>query len=86
MSCLGFHPTVVERPKCKQEAIAAARTAFARCEFDEQGCGSSLRRLRAYRKEWDESRGVWKHRSWRGSDPCLRNLQLEMLADLGVLR
>jgi hypothetical protein len=57
MSCLGFHPTVVERPKCKQEAIAAARTAFARCEFDEQGCGSGLRRLRAYRKEWDESRG-----------------------------
>src|SRR5215213_2860249 len=62
MSCLGFHPTVVERPKCKQEAIAAARTAFARCEFDEQGCGSGLRRLRAYRKEWDESRGVWKDR------------------------
>jgi hypothetical protein len=59
MSCLGFYPTVVERPKCKQEAIAAARTAFARCEFDEQGCGSGLRRLRAYRKEWDESRGVW---------------------------
>src|SRR3712207_6102310 len=44
------------------EAIASARAAFARCQFDEQGCGLGLRRLRAYRKEWDESRGVWKDR------------------------
>jgi hypothetical protein len=70
----------------KLDAIAAARAAFARCQFDEGACDLGLRRLRAYRKEWDESRGVWKHRPWRGSDPCLRNLQLEMLADLGVLR
>jgi hypothetical protein len=27
---------------------------------DEQGCSLGLRRLRAYRKEWDESRGMWK--------------------------
>jgi hypothetical protein len=26
------------------------------------GCSLGLRRLRAYRKEWDESRGVWKDR------------------------
>jgi hypothetical protein len=32
--------------------------AFARCQFDEQGCSLGLRRLRAYRKEWDESRGA----------------------------
>ena len=44
------------------EAIAAARTALARCQFDEQACGLGLKRLRAYRKEWDESRGVWKDR------------------------
>ena len=56
MSRLGFHPTVVERPRSKGETIAAARAAFARCQFDEQGCGLGLRRLRAYRKEWDESR------------------------------
>jgi hypothetical protein len=31
-------------------------------QFDEQGCSLGLRRLRAYRKEWDESRGVWKDR------------------------
>ena len=62
MSSLGFHPTIVERPRNKLEAIAAARTAFARCQFDEAGCSLGLRRLRAYRKEWDESRGVWKDR------------------------
>ena len=48
-----FHPTVVERPRNKLEAIAAARTAFARCQFDEGACGLGLRRLQAYRKEWD---------------------------------
>jgi hypothetical protein len=61
MSSLGFHPTVVERPRNKLEAIAA-RAAFARCQFDEQAWSLGLRRLRAYRKEWDESRGVWKDR------------------------
>jgi hypothetical protein len=62
MSSLGFHPTIVERPRNKGEAIAAARAAIARCQFDEQGCDLALRRLRAYRKERDESRGVWKDR------------------------
>jgi hypothetical protein len=62
MSSLGFHPTIVERPRNKLEAVAAARAAFARCQFDEQGCDLGLRQLRAYRKEWDESRGVWKDR------------------------
>ena len=61
MSSLGFHPTIVERPRNKLEAIAAARAACAR-QFDEQGCSLGLRRLRAYRKEWDEGRGVWKDR------------------------
>jgi hypothetical protein len=48
--------------RSKGEAIAAARAAFARCQFDEQGCGLGLHRLRAYRKEWDEGRGVRKDR------------------------
>src|SRR5215207_8204733 len=43
--------------KNKLEAIAAARAAFARCQFDEESCGLGLLQLRAYRKEWDESRG-----------------------------
>ena len=59
MGGLGFHPTVIERPRNK---LAAARAALARCQFDEEDCGLGLRRLRAYRKEWDEGRGVWKDR------------------------
>ena len=59
MGGLGFHPTVIERPRNK---LAAARAALARCQFDEEDCGLGLRRLRAYRKEWDETRGVWKDR------------------------
>ena len=57
MGGLGFHPTIVERPRDKLEAIAAARAAFARGLFDEGACALGLRRLRAER---DESRGVWK--------------------------
>jgi hypothetical protein len=51
-----------QRPRSKLEAISAARTVFSRCQFDEQGCGLGLKRLRAFRKEWDEDRGVWKDR------------------------
>jgi hypothetical protein len=60
MGGLGLHPTIVERPRDKLEAIAAARAAFARGLFDEGACALGLRRLRAYRTEWNESRGVWK--------------------------
>ena len=62
MGELGFFPTVVERPRNKLEAISVARCAFARCQFDEEACELGLKRLRAYRKEWDDDRGVWKDR------------------------
>jgi hypothetical protein len=61
---LGFYPQVIERPKVKGEAINAARAAFATCQFDEAGCAAGLKRLRTYRKEWDEQRGVWKDRPY----------------------
>jgi hypothetical protein len=35
MGGLGFHSTIIERPRNKLEAIAAARAAFARGLFDE---------------------------------------------------
>ena len=38
MGGLEFHPTIVERPRDKLEAIAAARAAFARGLFDEGAC------------------------------------------------
>jgi hypothetical protein len=82
MGSLGFHPVVAERPRSKPEAIVAARAAFARCQFDEQAYGLGLRRLRAYRKEWAESRGVWKDRprhdeASHGADAFLRLQQLQ---------
>ena len=59
---MGFRPRIVERPANKLEAIDTARAVFPSCDFDEAGCAIGLRRLRHYRKEWDEMRGVWKDR------------------------
>ena len=60
MDGLGFRPNVVGRPALKSESIAAARSKLALSQFDETGCSTGLKRLRAYRKEWDDLRGVWK--------------------------
>lgn len=62
MSDLNFRPVIVKRPENKIEAITIARGKFSSCVFDEQGCSVGLKRLKAYRKEWDEQRGVWKDR------------------------
>ena len=35
---------------------------IARCQFDEGACDHGLHWLQADRKEWDETRGVWKDR------------------------
>lgn len=59
---MGFAPRIVERPADKGEAIEAARNVFSTCDFDEAGCATGLKRLRHYRKEWDEQRGVWRDR------------------------
>lgn len=60
MDGLGFRPNVVDRPNLKSESIAAARTKLSQSQFDEAGCSIGLKRLRSYRKEWDDMRGVWK--------------------------
>ena len=58
----GIRPKIVKRPVNKVEAIGTARAMFPLCQFDEAGCGVGLKRLRAYRKEWDDIRGVWRDR------------------------
>lgn len=60
MEKLNFRPNVVERPSNKVVSINAARTKLAESVFDEAGCSVGLTRLRSYRKEWDDLRGVWK--------------------------
>ncbi len=62
MDRLKFRPKFVERPQSIVEAYGVARSFFARCQFDEGACSEGLKRLKMYRKEWDEHRGVWKDR------------------------
>lgn len=58
----GLDPDIVQRPATKIEAIDAARAIFASVDFDEAGCAAGIKRLRMYRKEFDEKREVWKDR------------------------
>lgn len=58
----GFHPDIVPRVSSKLEAIEAARTVFPNCDFDEKSCSLGLKRLKHYRKAWDDRRGMWKDR------------------------
>jgi hypothetical protein len=62
MDDLGFQPVIVGRVRDKWDAVEAARNVFSDCDFDEAACGLGLKRLRHYRKEWDERRGVFKNR------------------------
>lgn len=57
-----LRPDIVERANDKMEAVEAARSVFASCDFDEFGCAVGIKRLRHYRKEWDDAREVWKDR------------------------
>jgi len=68
MDGLSFRPNIVQRPESKIEAITAARSVFPRCQFDKAGCPVGLKRLRHYRKEWDDLRGVWKDRPLHNID------------------
>lgn len=42
------------------DGIAAVRAIFLACDIDEAACAEGLKALRAYRKEWDEERGIWR--------------------------
>lgn len=58
----GLRPKIVVRTANKMDAIDAARKVFASCDFDDIGCATGIKRLRHYRKEWDEDREVWRDR------------------------
>jgi hypothetical protein len=58
----GFKPIIVPRVAHKLDAIEAARKVFATCDWDEEFCAPGIKRLKHYRKEWDDRRGVWKDR------------------------
>jgi len=60
---LGLRP-IISVPRAADIAtdIQAARNALARCWFDAGRCEAGLRHLDAYRREWDDRRGLWKDR------------------------
>lgn len=58
----GIRPKIVPRASNKMDPIDAARAVFPECDFDETECAVGLKRLRHYRKEWDEEREVWRNR------------------------
>jgi hypothetical protein len=60
MENLNFRPNIINRPPSKIQEINRARPLFHKCQWDEKACSVGLNRLKSYRKEWDDLRGVWK--------------------------
>ncbi len=44
----------------KDEQIDAARAFLPKCRFDSVNCALGVKRLRSYKKEWDDKAGVFK--------------------------
>lgn len=68
MGRLGFRPQIVNRTVDKWEAVKIGRRKFGTVAFDEAGCKEGLKRLKSYRKEWDERRSVWKDHPHHGPE------------------
>jgi hypothetical protein len=68
MARLKFKPTIVDRTPDKIEAIRIARRKFGVIAMDENGTKEGLKRLKTYRKEWDDRRGVWKEEPHHGPE------------------
>lgn len=49
-----------------EDGINAVRSTLPRCDFDEGPTSEGRKALAAYRKEWDEDRGMWKDKPWHG--------------------
>lgn len=56
-----INPTIIPAMGI-DDGIAAVRVVLPACEFDQAGCTEGLKALRAYRKDWDEERAVWRDR------------------------
>ena len=56
----GISFKVVPRVNDKHDAIDAVRDVLPICLFDEVKCAVGLKRLRNYRREWDQKLGRWK--------------------------
>lgn len=68
MGRLGFHPSIVDRAVAIWESVQVARRRFAQVQWDAEGCKLGLTRLKRYRKEYDERRGVWRDHPYHGPE------------------
>ncbi len=68
MGRLGFRPKIVSRHPDKWESVKIGRRKFSSVAFDEAGCKEGLARLKAYRKEWDDRRLVWRDHPHHGPE------------------
>ncbi len=68
MGRLGFHPSIVRRTVNIWESIQVARRRFPQTRWDAEGCKLALTRIKRYRKEWDERRGVWRDHPYHGPE------------------
>lgn len=68
MGRLGFRPIIVNRIADKWEAVKIGRRKFAQIAIDEAGAKEGLKRLKAYRKEWDDRRLVWRDAPHHGPE------------------
>lgn len=68
MGRLGFSPSIVERAPAIWESVQVARRRFAQVQWDAEGCKVGLTRLKRYRKEFDDRRGVWRDHPYHGPE------------------
>lgn len=61
---LGVRYEIVRRPETEMEKIDALRTRFVNIWFDKEKTELLRKRLRRYRKEFDEKRGIWKNKPY----------------------
>lgn len=59
---LGFH--FVQAPDksevSRQDGIEAVRSILPMCWFDANNCETGIKRLKGYRKEWNDKLGIWR--------------------------
>lgn len=57
---LGVKPIFVVPAANPADRVSAVRSILPRAWFDARGCEEGLRKLRAYRRQWNETMGVWR--------------------------
>lgn len=68
MGRLGFQPSIVERSPNKWESIQVGRRRFSQIMWDANACKAGISRLKQYRKEFDDRRGVWRDHPYHGPE------------------